>query len=119
MQRYRVEVFAPRYGVSCTYSNADSHKQALAERLTKAPRGLPAARRGHAVVVPVHWDADHWCEGEPVAFFKWALAEGGPTIKPTCDQRVLGHRHARKYAGRPVRVGRDRPTRLRLALHKS
>jgi len=107
MQRYRVEVFAPHYGMSCRYFHADSHAQALANRLTKG-RGLPPAGRSYAVAVPVFWDADRWCDGEPVAFFKWSLGACGPKIQPTRDQRVLGHRHARRYVGRPVQAGENR-----------
>ena len=106
MQRYRVEVFAPHYGVSCMYFNADTHEQALTDRLTKE-RSLPEAGRGYAVVVPIYWDADHWCDSGPVAFFKWSLGAGGPTIKPTRNQRVLRHSHAKRYAGRPARPGQN------------
>ena len=118
MQRYCVEVFAPHYGVSCRYFHADSHAQALADRLTKE-QGLPEAGRGYAVVVPISWEADHWCDNQPVAFFQWSLGEGGPTIKPTRNQRVLGHGHARRHAERPVRAGENRLTRPRLGMRRT
>ena len=107
MPSYRVEVFAPHYGVSVRFINADTPEQGLAHRLTKG-RGLPAAGRGYAVVIPISWDADHWCDHEPVVFFKWSLGGGAPTIRPTRDQRVLRHRHAERYARRPAAPGRSR-----------